>query len=73
MGSGKELTTEEKIVEILRRNKEQTDNKCGVYIPRIKTETGLGTEEIIDALRVLRDKKLIRVQRGINGHLIFLK
>ena len=64
---------EDRVKAILKRNKDLTDNKCGVTLPTVINESGFDRDSVKKALRKLKDEKKIIVRMGINGHLILLK
>jgi Mn-dependent DtxR family transcriptional regulator len=63
----------EKLRSIIITRQTLNENKCGTTVMFLIEELNLGGDEVKELLNELHAEKFIRVIKGINGKLIFLK
>jgi len=62
-----------KLKEIIKARQTLNENKCGTTLMFLMEELNLNGDELKGLLNELHAEKFIRVRKGINGKLIFLK
>lgn len=63
----------EKLKSIIVATQTLNENKCGTTLMFLMEELNLNWNEIKELLNELHAEKFIRIRKGINGKLIFLK
>jgi hypothetical protein len=63
----------EKLRTLIKERQTLSENKCGTTVMFLMEEINLNEDEIKELLNQLHAEKFIRVRKGINGKLIFLK
>jgi hypothetical protein len=63
----------EKLRTLIKERQTLSENKCGTTVMFLMEKINLNEDEIKELLNQLHAEKFIRVRKGINGKLIFLK
>jgi hypothetical protein len=63
----------ERLKDLIKARQILSQNKCGTTVTFLMMELNISGDEIKELLNELHAEKFIRVRKGINGKLIFLK